>query len=114
MRPRRIWLLTSPLPLLIAGWGLFEYHSSREKRYRAGTSARRKPTWPPVGLLMRVDAASRDLVARRSGRRRGRLLSRALRRSTQRQPGRTGGMGASARRFAVRNESRRGTRGLAA
>jgi enediyne biosynthesis protein E4 len=60
--PRGFWLLSSLLVLLAAGWGVFGYYSSQEKRFRADIGQAKNDLG--VGRLAYARARLRDLSAR--------------------------------------------------
>jgi enediyne biosynthesis protein E4 len=63
MRPRWFWLLASPLVLLTAGWGVFRYYSSQDKRYRADLGQAKSDL--AAGRLAHARARLRELAASR-------------------------------------------------
>ena len=108
MRPRWFWLLASPLVLLIAGWGVFGYYSSQEKRYRADLGQAKSDL--AAGRLVAARARLADLAARRPADGEAAYYLGRCEAGTQRHRGRPGGVGPSARRLTVRDPGRGGSR----
>jgi tetratricopeptide (TPR) repeat protein len=65
MRGRWIWRLASPLVILIVGWGVFGYYSSREKRFRADLGQARNDL--AAGRLSHARARLAELARQRPG-----------------------------------------------
>jgi predicted Zn-dependent protease len=63
MRPRWLWLLAAPLVLLTAGWGVFGYYSSLEKRFQADLGQAKNDL--ADGRVVSARTRLLDLTARR-------------------------------------------------